>query len=196
MSAIALPAGLAPNAFSLRQQTNQVAFASPFGGSEQVLDKGNDRWLLAMTLANRSPAEGARIEAFIAALRGQTNTVALYHWIRKQPRGTMRGAPKTNGVLQGANQIFIFTTPLATLLAGDMFGAGGLLFQVANDCAADGAGNLVVPIVNRVRRALPALTDVVWDRPTVPFRLVSQNSVQYVVGRATEVSLDFIEAVS
>ncbi|MDQ0035934.1 hypothetical protein J2W30_003707 [Variovorax boronicumulans] len=195
MTLIALPTGFCPNMFNLRMKTSELGFGSPYGGSEQVVDKLNDRWLLSLSLPNRTHAQAAAIEAFIGSLRGMTNTVALYHWVRKVPRGSMRGAPKTNGVLQGAKQILIFTTPAATLLAGDMFGAGGLLFQVESDCVADGAGNLLVPIINRVRKALPALTDVVWDRPTAPFRLASPSSVQYVPGYAPEVAFDFVEAI-
>jgi len=196
MSVIAVPSGLKPNSFAMRQQTAQISFASPYGGSEQVLDMGNERWMISMSLANRTFADAARIEAFIAACRGMTNTVALYHWIRKQPRGTMRGTPQTNGVTAGAASILIYTTAGATLLAGDMFGAGGLLFQVAADCVANGSGELLTPIVNRVRRDLAPLTPVVWDKPTAPFRLISNSAVQYIPGYATEVSLDFAEAVA
>jgi hypothetical protein len=195
MSLIALPSGFCVNAFSMRQQTSQRVFASPFGGSEQVIDMLNDRWLVSLSTPVRYHPEAASLEAFIAALRGMTNTVALYHRVRKQPRGTMRGAPLTNGVPVGASVVQIFTTPAATLLAGDMFGAGGLLFQVASDCVADGAGTLFAPIVNRVRKTLTVLTPVVWDKPTAPFRLASASAVQYIPGYATEVSLDFVEAI-
>jgi hypothetical protein len=119
----------------------------------------------------------------------------LYHWVRKQPRGTMRAAPLTNGVAVGASAVYIFTTPGATLLAGDMFSAGGQLFQVASDSVANGAGEFLVPVVNRARTAIAALTPVIWDKPTAPFRLVSNSAVQFIPGYATEVSLDFAEAI-
>lgn len=195
MSLIALPSSLCPSSFSMVLQSMQRSFASPYGGSEQVVDMLNDRWLISLTLPNLFE-EAPAVEAFINALRGMVNTVALFHWARQKPRGSMRGAPKANGVLAGADSILIFTTPGATLRAGDMFGAGGLLFQVAEDCVADGTGNLLTPVVNRVRRDLAALTPVVWDKPTVPFRLVSvPPGVNHVPGFATPVSLDFAEAV-
>jgi hypothetical protein len=199
MSLIALPTGFRPNSFTMRLQTNQRAFASPFGGSEQVLDMGNDRLMVSMSLPNRKYADAAQIEAFIAALRGMTNTVAIYHWVRKVPRGTMRGTPTTinNPAAQGSESLTLQAAPGVTLLAGDLIGVSGLLLMVANDCTADGAGNIVVPLVNRLRKAIAAGTAVVWDKPTAPFRMISTSSaVQYIPGYATEVALDFIEVVN
>jgi hypothetical protein len=195
MTAFALPTWFGADGFSLSLSTVQRAFASPFGGSEQVVDLGNDRWNATLSASPRTNAEAAGLEALIASMRGMTNTIAVYHLLRPQPRGTMRGSPSTNGVAVGAQSILIFTTVGATLLMGDMFGAGGLLFQVAADCTADGSGNLTVPIVNRVRRTLAASTPVVWDKPTVPFRLVSKPVVQFVPGYAQGVVLDLVEAV-
>jgi hypothetical protein len=198
MSLIALPAGFCPNAFTLRQQTNQRAFGSPFGGSEQVIDMLNDRWLISLTLPNRKFADAAAVEAFIASLRGMTNTVALYHWVRKVPRGTMRGAPVVATGLPlfaGDSNINVSTTAGATLLAGDMIGCGGQLFQVQSDVAADGSGNMNVLVVNRSRVSVAAGGLIVWDRPAAPFRLASPSAVQYIPGYAPEVSFDFVEAI-
>ena len=197
MTLIALPAGFCPNSFSLRQQTNQRMFESPFGGSEQVIDMLNDRWMVSMSLPNRLHADAARVEAFIASLRGMTNTVALYHWARKQPRGTMRGTPSCGAISAGAQTIFIGSAGAgATLLAGDMIGIAGLLLQVAADVTADGAGLMpFVPLVNSVRKDIPSNTPVIWDKPTAPFRLASPSSVQYIPGYAPEVALDFVESI-
>ena len=195
MSLIALPTGFCPNMFSLRLQTTQRAFASPFGGSEQVIDMLNDRWLISLSLPNRKFADAAVIEAFIASLRGMTNTVALYHWVRKVPRGTMRGTPTVAAASAGAGSLAITTTAGATLLAGDMIGVGGLLLQVATDATADGAGAMALPIVNRLRTAVAGGAAVVWDKPTAPFRLASPSAIQYIPGYAPEVSFDFVEAI-
>ncbi|CAA2107622.1 hypothetical protein [Variovorax paradoxus] len=199
MSLIALPAGFCPNSFSMRLQTNQRAFASPFGGSEQVIDMGNDRWLVSLSLPNRKFADAARVEAFIASLRGMTNTVALFHWIRKVPRGTMRGSPVVAvgaPLFVGDPNIQVTTTAGATLLAGDMVGVGGQLFQVAKDVVANGSGAMNIDVVNRSRVAAASGSQVVWDKPTALFRQSSQSAVQYIPGYATEVSIDFVEAVS
>ncbi|MNL18904.1 hypothetical protein D3C87_1400760 [compost metagenome] len=160
-----------------------------------MIDLLNDRWLISLSLPNRKFADAAVIEAFIASLRGMTNTVALYHWVRKVPRGTMRGAPTVAAASAGTGSLTITTTVGATLLAGDMIGVGGLLLQVATDATADGAGAMVVSIVNRLRTAVAGGTAVVWDRPTAPFRLASPSAIQYIPGYAPEVSFDFVEAI-
>lgn len=196
MSVVALPSRLCVNAFSMRQQTNQRAFASPFGGSEQVIDMLSDRWLISLSIALRYHAEAASIEAFIASMRGMTNTVALYHWARKVPRGTMRGSPVLAFPLFVRDGSFIVqTTPGATLLAGDMLGLAGQLFQVASDTVADVSGVMGVVVVNRSRSAAAAGSPLTWDRPTTLFRLSSPSAVQYIPGYSPEVSFDFVEAI-
>jgi len=200
MTVIALPVGFRPNQFSMRPAPVQRSHASPFGGSEQVVDLLNDRWTASLSLPPRSSGDAARQEAFLASLRGMANVVNLFHFVRKAPRGTMRGAPIVVTALQGAASLVIAAPALSTLLAGDMLGVGGLLLQVQDDCIADGAidgamRRCTVPIVNRLRRTIEAGTAVVWDKPTAPFRLVSQSSIQYVPGYAEGVTLDFLEAV-
>jgi len=195
MSDIVLPAGFRPNMFTLRMQTNQRVFASPYGGSEQVVDMGNDRWMVYLSLPNKKFKDAAIVEAFIASLRGMTNTVQLYHYVRKVPQGTMRGSPVTNGAFAGTDSMIIGTTPGATLKAGDMLGVAGLLLQVRDDAVANGSGVMMVTFVNRFRKYINAGLPVIWDRPTAPFRLVSDSAVQYIPGYAPSVSFDFVEAI-
>ncbi len=56
--------------------------------------------------------------------------------------------------------------PVCSLLAGDFIGCGGHLFQVAADTQADPAGNMLVPVVNRVRGTIAINSPVTWYRPT------------------------------
>ncbi|MDQ0082947.1 hypothetical protein J2W35_003306 [Variovorax boronicumulans] len=194
MTLLTLPSSFRPASFSMQLETVQRAFASPFGGSEQVVDLLNDRWTISLTLPVGTQQNAARNEAFLNALRGQTNTVSLYHWARRQPLGTMRGSPVAGAASVGADSILIGTPAGSTLLAGDMIGVSGMLLMVRDDCVADGVG-LVVPLVNRLRRPLVGGESVTWDRPTVPFRKVVKASFQYFPGYAEGVSLDFVEAV-
>lgn len=195
MTTITWPTGVAPDTFALRLSTVQRAHASPFGGSEQVVDLLNDRWMISMTLPKRTRAQAAAIEAFINAMRGMTNTVNLYHFGRKVPRGTMAGSPVAWGTGQGSSTINITTTAGATLLAGDMVGVEGLLLQASANCVADGGGILVMPLVNRLRKAVTASAAITWNQPTAPFRLISTPAVQHVPGYAESVSLDFAEVI-
>lgn len=198
MTTIAFPTGILPNAFSIYLQTVQRVHASPFGGSEQVIDLLNDRWLITMSLPPTTKTyRSAAVMAFIAALRGMTNTVNLYNFKQPTPRGTMRGSPTCNAASQGAASVTLASAGAgATLLAGDMIGISGLLLQVAADATANGSGVMTVTIVNRLRAAISGGSAVTWDRPTAPFRLLSTPAVQYLPGYADGVALDFAEVIS
>jgi hypothetical protein len=176
------------------QATNQRVHTSSFGGNEQAVDMLNDRWLVSMDLPPCSADEAAAIEAFLASLRGKVNTTPLFHFERREPRGTMRGTPTLSaGASQGAASISITAT--GTLKAGDMLGVGGLLLMVAEDCAASG-GVITVPLVNRLRIALSNGAAVTWSRPTAPFRMVTPVGVLFARGVAEGFSADFVEAIT
>lgn len=198
MSLIALPAQFVPRACQLTLSSNQRVAASPFGGSEQAIDLLNDRWLLSCELPAAKHVNAAWRDGFIGAMRGQINTVALWHFVRPQPRGTVRGSLSLSGnAAQGAASISVYgcSPSNGTLLAGDMLGVGGLLVMVASDCTASG-GSITVPLTNRLRVAKSAGTAVLWDKPTAAFRLLSTSGVHYVPGASDPVSFDFGEAIA
>ena len=192
---IALPPGFRPATFALRQSVVQRVSASPFGGSEQILDLLQDRWMASLALSPCRPALAASREAFINAMRGQTQVCYLHHFARPRPRGTMRGAPTAQAAGVSWDSLLINTVPGASLLPGDMIGVSGLLLQARAQAVAGGDGVLQVPLVNRLRKAIPAGQAVVWDRPAAPFRLLAAPAVQYGSGFADSLSLDFAEAV-
>lgn len=197
MATIALPSTFRPETFSMRMVTNQVSFSAPFGGSEQVADRLNDRWSISLTLPRRGSDDQASIEAFLNAMRGMTNTCNLWHVQRRQPRGTMRGSPTCGAATTGASSVTLSSAGAnSTLLAGDMIGIAGLLLQVAADATANGSGVMTVTLVNRLRTAITAGAAVTWDKPTAPFRLMSAAGVSYQPGYAEGVSLDFAEAIA
>lgn len=199
MSAVTLPVPFAPNSCSLKLSVNQRVNASPFGGSEQAVDLLNDRWLMSLELAPNYSAQGAAIEAFINAMRGQSNWTALHHFARPVPRGTMRGSLTLSGsAAQGASNLVVTGgagQAGTTLLAGDLIGVSGLLFMVASDCVANGSGVITAPIVNRLRMALGSGLTVTWNRPTALFRLVSTPVVEYAPGLFSGVSFEFAEYI-
>ncbi len=179
----------------MRLETNERAFASPYGGSEQVLDMGNDRWSASVILPAGPPEIAMRNGAFINALRGQTNICYLWHLAQPVPLGTMRGTPTAQAAAIGSQSLVLNSVAGATLLAGDMIGVSGLLLQVAEDATANGAGVMVVKVVNKLRLAVANGSAVTWNRPTAPFRKVSKPSFQHFFGYADGVSIDFIEAI-
>lgn len=191
MSVIALPAAFAPRTCLFTQSTNQRVSASPFGGSEQAVDMLNDRWLVSVETGPLSRLDAVAIEVFIAALRGQTNTVALYHFARPTVAGTIAGAKTLSAsAAQGAASISITAT--GTLLVGDMIGVGGMLLMVAQNCTSV-AGVITVPLTNRLRKALSSGAAVTTTQPTANFRLLSTPGVQHTRGWSPPVSFDFGE---
>lgn len=197
MSTITVPTQFAPRACTFTLNVNQRVNAAPFGGSEQAIDLLNDRWLCSVELAPQYNANAAYIEAFIAALRGQTNTCALWHFTRPAPRGTVRGTLTLgSSAAQGAASLTISgcSPTNGTLLAGDMLGVGGLLLMVAADATASG-GSITVTLANRLRTAQSSGAAVTWNKPTTPFRLLATSGVQYTPGVASPVSFDFGEKI-
>lgn len=161
MSLVPLPAGYRVNSFSLRSPAVAAGFAAPFGGSEQVVDLLNDRWVASMSLTPSLRAESGAIEAFIDAQRGGANHTELHHFARPVPQGTLGRVHAVYGLLadaaQGAASVQLATEPGATLKVGDMLGLGGLLLRCGADCVADAQGVITVPLANRLRKALPGL---------------------------------------
>ncbi len=184
-----------PSRFMASVQTNQRVHASPFGGSEQVVDLLNDRWMFSMELAPVSRDDNSKIEAFIAAMRGSTNTTELYHFGRPVPRGTLSGVPTAQAASAGASTINLNATTGQTLLAGDLFGVGGLLLQVANDAVSVG-GVMAVSIVNRLRVTVANASTVTFTKPTATFRLVGSPRVQHAPGMSDPLFMDFAEVVA
>lgn len=199
MSALTWPSGLQVGSFAMKLNTVQRAHSSPFSGSEQVVDLLNDRWLISLELAPSNEADGGAQEALINSLRGMTNTVALWHMSRPEPKGTMRGAPTLSGDhAQGASALNVATGQAGcTVAAGDVLGVGGLLVMAASAATADGLGAITIPIVNRLRALVSNGSSVTWDKPTAPFRMATKAPAPTNMnGIASTVSLDFVEAVS
>ena len=197
MSTITLPAAFKPIKFGLKLYVSQRVTAAPFGGSEQAVDLLNDRWTCHVETASLSDSDGAYLEAFIASMRGQANNVALCHYNRKQPSGTVRGTLTLNAAAaQGANSIVIAgcSPSNGTILTGDMLGVGGLLLQAASDCVAV-AGVCTVPIVNRLRAAQSSGAAVTWSQPTALFRMMATSGVSYTPDGADPISFDFSEVI-
>ena len=81
------PTDLIPNASEWRLVANTAAFASPLSGSTRTLARGGDRWACSMQFNALTGAERARLQGFLARLRGQANRAWLWdHAYRR--RGT------------------------------------------------------------------------------------------------------------
>lgn len=164
----------------------------------QTVDLLAWQWYAIVTLPPAFLRDSGKHEALINSLAGGADTLALHHMARPQPLGTMRGSPTLSATAaQFANSLAITTTAGATLKAGDMIGVSGQLFQVNNDCTADGAGALTVPIVNRSRRSITSGASVLWDKPTAEFYMMDPRARSvYTPGFGASQTIELVEKVS
>ena len=175
--------------------------------------------------ADRDPIVGAAREAFFDRLRGPVNLISMWNLRRPVPQGTLRdGLPGNvknaslatvsvvngsaaavtviygtaslpNAVAQLANTATIGTVPGATLRAGDHLGIAGQMVRVMADALADGAGQMAIEFLPRVRTAWPAATPIVWYRPTANFMLKADGvPVAWHPGMFDGSSFELIEA--
>lgn len=197
MSIINLPSAFQASDFSARLSVSQAVGSSVFGGSEQAIDRLNDRWTFTLSTGPLAHDQAAEIEAYIGAMRGVVNTTLIHHLVRPAPRGTARGAMTlAANAAQGAGAVQISgVSPAAgTFLAGDLIGVSGLLLQVSTAATAV-AGVVTVQIVNRLRKALIAGAAVTWDKPSIECRLLSSPSVSYASAIANGVSFEYAEKI-
>lgn len=170
MATITWPTSLRPQTFSPSLRKAGLQFRSPFNGTAQAIDFIAERWVFSLTLSGKRIPNAGQVEALMFSLAGGIERVRCWHFFRPQPLGTMRGAPVlASGASRGNTSLAITTTAAATLLAGDMIGAGGQLFMVGADCTANGAGAITVPVINRVRATIASAAAVTWDAPTADF---------------------------
>lgn len=188
------PEALQPQRLEWRSVKAAAQHRSPFNGAVESVEFPGERWAVSLSMPtwNARNAKAAQAEAFFARLAGGMERLRLWHVLRPEPLGSMRGTPVLAGsVARGALELQI-TTP-GSLRAGDLFKIGNQLFQCFADCSSSG-GTLTVPLVQRVRAALTAGAAVAWDRPTALFVLPATTAAAgYSPGMASPVAVDLEE---
>lgn len=190
------PATMIPQRAAIGSQGSGVQFKSPFNGTLQSVEFVAERWILSVTLPPKFRDNAGAVEAFFMRLRGGVNQVTAWHFARPVPVGTMRGSPTlSSGVSRGGTSLPITGgTAGGTLKAGDMLGAGGQLFMVAEDITLNGSGAGTVQIVHRVRATIGSGAAVTWDKPTANWVMPAWVSSFVHTPEVMEgVSLDFEE---
>jgi hypothetical protein len=168
---------------------------SPYTGSQQSIDELGERFMQSLRLVptRGAVASGAR-QAFFNRLRG-AGFVTVHALARPQPMGTQRATPTLSAnVAQGAASLPLTgVTNGATLLAGDMLGVSGQLFQVAADVTFSGTTGTVAT-TNRARAALSSAASVTWDKPTADWRVANLVEILLNPGMISEpVDLELIQ---
>lgn len=91
MTTLTRPTWLRPRDCTLALRKSGLQFVSPFNGTVQAIETLAERWAMQMTIPGAS--DGGPRSAFFNQWAGGVNHVALYHYGRPQPLGTLRGAP-------------------------------------------------------------------------------------------------------
>lgn len=187
------PDWLDPGTAEIGLKRQVVQHRSGLTGVFQAVETGAEYWVMNLSIPARLRRVSGRDEAFFNRLVGGAQPVALWHFGRPEPLGTMRGSPILNATMAQFSRTMLITAT-GTLVAGDMIGVGGQLFQVAD--ASQGGGLLTVTTVNRSRAQLAAGAAVTWYRPTASFVMVEDSSafVHAGYGMAGS-SFSFVEAV-
>ncbi len=179
MATYAWDAAWVPVRFAMFVRPNERFFPGYYSGQSQATDLLGERWRLRMQLPPDTDLDLAGdLEAFFDRLLGRVNTFTMWNHRRPVPRGTMRGTPTLAAdAAQLATSVQIQTTSGATLVRGDMIGFGGQVSRVMADATANGSGVMTVSIMPRVRAAQTSGATVLWDKPTVEWRLSSGDGV-------------------
>lgn len=107
------------------------------------------------------------------------------------------GGPSTYAtMLQGSNILPVARTPGTTILAGDMLGAGGQLFQSMDNYTVDASGQAAVEVWPRARADIAFRSAITCTKPTAKFMLKSDGvPITHRPGMYDSTSLDLIEAI-
>lgn len=184
-----------PAKFEAELRSNVLVKVSPLNGSLDTLEIPGARWVFRLAYDGAYYHEQAEREAFYTELAGQANRVALWHFGRPTPRGTMIGSPTLAATAgAGATSLSISTTTGYTLLKGDMIKVGSQLVQVIADATAS-AGVMTVSIRPALRAQVASGGAVSWDKPTTTF-VLSAPSVAIPYGPSTGegFAVEFVEA--
>lgn len=162
--------------FAISLAVPKSGFQAFYTGDTQSVSHAADRLRITLQLPPCSPADAAQREAFINGLLSTGDWVRLYHFLRPEPAGTLRGSLTVqNPAAAGATAVQLLGgNSGGTLLAGDMLGTGTQLLPVAfAGAVANVAGQITVPLQRPLQRALAPGQVVQWLRPTGTFQLAS-----------------------
>lgn len=129
-----------------------MAATSPFTGTQQVQDWGGSWWEYEIEFTAMQDANGRRLSAFFASMRGHAGTFTFRDpFIRNE---LVAGAPLVNGGSQSGNNLITDGWGAAGLRAGDFLSLGTgtslRLYQVTADVVPSG-GAATVQIVPALR---------------------------------------------
>jgi hypothetical protein len=159
---------------------------------------GGDFITCTLTLPPLTAAQAGAWKAFMMQLRGIRNAFQLGDPKAKTPQGSARGVPLVNGAHVAGAQVLNLkgwnASQGRTLLPYDALQIGYRLHYVLDTMAADGSGDMAVPIWPSLREAVADGTAVVLNHPKALFRLAkNQRGWSDDITRLSRISLQLVE---
>lgn len=189
--------------FGLR--SNVQIFTSELSGEVQTLELPGARWTMSFRVAALARAsDAAKLEAFLAKLRGGANRARMPVFGRSAPRGTWAGAPAVNNEVgsptlsQTGNTLQVngFSAS-ASFEEGDYFnlGANGQLLMITASGQANGSGLATLSVEPAIRVAPAHGTLLVFNDPVVPLMIPSDAHARWNIkaGDINDFAFDLVE---
>lgn len=171
---------ITPNATRTELLSNTSVFISPITGATQTLDRGGERWQMTMTFTNLTGANRADLQAYLAKLNGQQHRLSVPNHAEAN-RGAFGGTPLVKGASQTGNSLNVDGCSLTVtnwIRAGDWFGVNGELKLCTADASSDGAGDITISFVPRLRAAPSDNAAITTSGATGTF-ILSQPNVSW-----------------
>jgi hypothetical protein len=202
---LSLPPVPAPQQIEIGQLDSIGFIQSPFNMVGEKQDWGGDSWTAHLTWSKiYGRAKAAPLLAIMTALRGQLGTVLIGDPLGVAPRGVGSGAPVVNGAVAiGARQLPLrgmAASIAGWLLAGDYLQLGSgvqtRLYQVLDDAATDGSGNVTLDIWPSIRDGYADGAAVTLENCKGTFQLAAnQRGWQEAPTDVYSADLNFVEAL-
>lgn len=177
MTDYAWPSDIIPSSSAWRLIANTAAFVSPLSGTTRTLARGGDRWAASLQFNNLTADRRARLQAFLARLRGQAHRVVLPdHSYRK--RGALAANFLVNGGSQaGTSLVCDGATPSITgaLMEGDLITVASYLYMIVADVDSSAGGALTLTITPPLRTSPADNATVAIVSPTARMMLADQT---------------------
>lgn len=169
---------------------------SPFTGTQQVQDWGGSWWDYEIEFAAMQDADGRRLSAFLAALRGPVGTFTFRDPFIRNPLVT--AAPLVNGTGQSGTSLITDGWGGAGLMTGDFFslgtGAALRLYQLTADAVPSG-GACTLQFVPALRASPADNAAIEVVRPGVLLRANGPVPAQIGLADVYRFSLTAREAI-
>ena len=163
-----------PESMLWRLEDSVAISTSSLNGVTRTKELPGARWVVELSYDQQDDIERATVEGWWARAGQRKNDLLLWHYKRPQARGTIGATAGTAALttVQGATSMQIaFGGAHAgkTMLAGDLFGAGGRVRMMTEDATANGAGVLISVFEPPLEATVTAGAAITLLRPTSKF---------------------------